>query len=83
MPIVDLLQRDRSAWSLNELVREADELLTAALDTASEIEADLVETPWPIVTDRLKVTAIIIALCARATPCRAAARCASRRATSR
>ena len=66
MAIVDLLQTKGGVWSVNELVQEADELLTAALDATSDVQADLTEGPWPIATDRLKVTAILIALCARA-----------------
>ena len=66
MALADLLQRSGVAWSVNEFVREADELLTATLDGLGEVETDLAEAPWPIATDRLKVTAIVIALCARA-----------------
>ena len=66
MALADLLQRGRVAWSVNDFVREADELLTATLDGLGEVETDLAEAPWPIATDRLKVTAIVIALCARA-----------------
>ena len=66
MAIVDLLRSPGGVWSVNQLVAEADELLTATLDAGSGIEADLADTPWPIATDRLKVTAIVIALCARA-----------------
>ena len=84
MAFSDLLQRSGTVWSINEFVREADELLSATLDGVSVIETDLAEAPWPIATDRLKVTAILIALCARARdamPCGGTVRFETRNVT--